>query len=160
MSSLSLDYSVSLYCGREDKKRHHRIRISGSRRDPYNIDENGREFTVPKERMLASPWTRKPLILPPEDLIAQSKAFEVQTKSALLRLLCEIRNNIWKEALGGRVIHLWYSGNSSGHIICAYRPAKEGAEEWNYLHGCRYCWNGRSSNGDEKLGLISTCRAM
>lgn len=140
----------------------HKARDRRNRRlDPYNYDKNGKEITIPKKKKFcARRRPRRRLTLPSEDLVAQSTAFGTQSHCALLQKLPrEVRNIIWKEAVGGRVIHLWYT-KRFGHMICAYQEAEGGAEEWNYQQGCRLCWRGRGSNGHEMLGLILTCRVM
>jgi hypothetical protein len=96
-----------------------------------------------------------------------------QKQSILFTLRIEIRQMIWKEALGNGVVHITHLKNRLGHVRCVYK----GDEKWSmYIHDCwgRGCRNrGRSrtpslyrgpiymfKDPESLLGLLKTCRIM
>lgn len=127
--------------------------FNNRRRDRSKIDHfnHGKKIIIPKRR--------KPPKLMLKN-ISRETALKVQKDSALLQKLPpEIRNMIWKKAIGGRTIHLWYKEKKFGHLICVC--PSEDPKEWNYQYGCRLkCWKVGQSYEKEILGLVLSCRLM
>lgn len=124
-----------------------------SRRDGSKIDQfnYGKESIIPRRRKLPKFKFRN---------TSSEAALEAQNDSILLQKLPpEVRNMIWKEAMGGRTIHLWYRKKKFGNLRCVC--PSEDPKEWNYQNRCRLrCWRQEQSSEKEMLGLVLSCRSM
>lgn len=95
--------------------------------------------------------------------------FEQEGCTIFTKLPREIRDMIWKECLGGSVLHFGFpDGKGRGYVACQNRVKPKNTsqlEEWASGNGCLIsCWDGEgmTHGGSERhlLGLPLTCRRM
>ena len=117
------------------------------------------------QRRVFSTFTRKPRSLKSNKVALEQETCD-QKQSALFTLPFELREIIWKFALGAMTIHLQNSDGRLGHVKCIDQTG----ERWGL--GDHHCWYGGYTNIGARLsyercpaygrhlGLLMTCHRM